>query len=164
MPPPNYGPASGGGVTSGANRASMGARFGGLVIDAILVGIVSGILAAILGLHPYSSSNSCSGGVCHTSVNFGFGFDLVALVLGLAYSAYFIGMRTQSIGHKVVGIKVVDAQSGAAIGPGRGALRWLVMSITGAICTLGYWSPFFDKERRRGWHDKASSSMAVKAN
>ena len=38
------------------------------------------------------------------------------------------------------------------------------MSITGAICTLGYWSPFFDKERRRGWHDKASNAMAIKAN
>ena len=51
---------------------------------------------------------------------------------------------------------------GDALAVSRGALRWLVMSITGAICTLGYWSPFFDKERRRGWHDKASNAMAVK--
>jgi uncharacterized RDD family membrane protein YckC len=164
MPPPAYGPASGGGLTGGANRASMGARFGGLVIDAILVAIVSTIVGLIFGLHPYSSSSSCSGGVCHTQTHFGFSFDLIALLVGAAYSAYFVGMRTQSIGHKVVGIRVVDAQSGTAIGPGRGAIRWVVMSITGAIFTLGYWSPFFDKERRRGWHDKASNAMAIKAN
>jgi hypothetical protein len=35
------------------------------------------------------------------------------------------------------------------------------MVITGAICTLGYWSPFFDAERRQGWHDKAAGSVVV---
>jgi hypothetical protein len=48
----------------------------------------------------------------------------------------------------------------APIGFGRALLRWLVLTVTGALCTLGYWSPFFD-DNRRGWHDKASRAIAI---
>ena len=89
--------------------------------------------------------------------------DFFALILGIAYSAYFVGTKTQTLGHRAVGIRVVDANTGGPIGPGRGALRWLVMSVTGAICTIGYWSPFFDSQRRQGWHDKASNAVAIPA-
>ena len=160
MPPPGGGF---GGSANPTNRASMGSRFGGLVIDFILLSVVTGILGAIFGLHAATSSNSCSGGVCQSSFNIGWGFDLLGFAIGLVYTGYFVGMRTQSIGHRVVGIKVVDLTTGGPIGPGRGALRWFVLGITGAIFTLGYWSPFFDKERHRGWHDKATNSMAVTA-
>lgn len=33
--------------------------------------------------------------------------------------------------------------------------------LSGAICMLGYWSPFFDGEHRRRWHDKASNAIAI---
>jgi uncharacterized RDD family membrane protein YckC len=70
-------------------------------------------------------------------------------------------MRGQTLGHRAAGIRVVDLATGALIGPGRAAVRWLVLGVTGAVCTLGYWSPFFDSERRQGWHDKASRSVVV---
>ena len=148
MPP--Y-PSSDNGPGGVGQRASMGARFGGLVIDSLIVGVVAGILGAVLGANPGRA---------------GFGnplVDLLGLVIGVAYSAVLVGRTTQTLGHRAVGIRVVDVSSGAAIGPGRAALRWFVMVVTGYIFTLGYWSPFFDRERRRGWHDKASNSMAVRA-
>ena len=74
-----------------------------------------------------------------------------------------IGTQGQTPGHRAARIRVVDVNTGALIGPGRAALRWLVMGVTGAICTLGYWSPFFDSKRRQGWHDKAASSVVIPA-
>ena len=83
--------------------------------------------------------------------------------IGVAYSAYFVGMHGQTLGHRAAGIRVVDVNTGGLIGPGRGALRYFVLSVTGAICTLGYWSPFFDSQRRQGWHDKATNSVVIPA-
>jgi hypothetical protein len=163
MPPPagQYGyqqPAP----VPGGRLAGMGARLGGLIIDWIIVGVPSALLGIAFGA--YHKTTTCDAyGECHSGVQFTstLSVDLIGLVLGLAYSAYFVGMTGQTIGHRAVGIKIVDARSGGLIGPGRGALRWLVMSVTGAICTLGYWSPFFDSQRRQGWHDKATNSVAI---
>jgi hypothetical protein len=32
------------------------------------------------------------------------------------------------------------------------------------VCTLGYWSPFFDSDRRQGWHDKAANAVVIPAD
>lgn len=126
----------------GGRRAGMGARLGGLIIDGLVVGIPGGLIAYALGGARVAG-------------------DVIILVLGIAYSAYFVGMTGQTLGHRAAGIRVVDVNTGGLIGPGRGALRWLVMAVTGAICTLGYWSPFFDSQRRQGWHDKATNSVVI---
>ncbi|MCW2527775.1 MAG: hypothetical protein JWM76_2635 [Pseudonocardiales bacterium] len=168
MPPPGYfgSPSQGSPekMTRFGERASMGARFGGLVVDAILIGIVGGIVGAFTGAYSNGTNCDSNGNNCTNGFHFAANVpvELVSLAAGLIYSAILIGMQTQSLGHRVAGIRVLDINTGGPIGPGRGALRWLVMAVTGAICTLGYWSPFFDKQRR-GWHDKASNSVAVRA-
>jgi len=142
----------------------MGARFGGLVIDTIVIAIPTAIIGAFT--HAYRTRDTCdAAGNCTHSFAFSANLpvDLVALVLGMAYAAYFVGLHGQTLGHRAERIRVVDVESGALIGPGRAALRWLVMSLTGALCTLGYWSPFFDSTRRQGWHDKASHAVAIPA-
>lgn len=153
----------GGAPVPGGRLAGMGARFGGLVVDTIIVAIPTVLVGALAG--GFKSKKTCTDGVCTTSFNFSASLlvDLVALVIGIAYAAYFIGVTGQTIGHRVAGIKVVDPQSGGVIGAGRAALRWFVMGLTGAICTLGYWSPFFDSQRRQGWHDKAANSVVIPA-
>jgi uncharacterized RDD family membrane protein YckC len=163
MPPPTgaygYGPPA---PVPGGRLAGMGARLGGLIIDWIIVGVPAALLGLAFGA--YDKTTTCDAfGECHSSVHFGstLSVDLIGLVLGMAYSAYLVGMTGQTVGHRAVGIRIVDANTGALIGPGRGALRWLVMSVTGAICTLGYWSPFFDSRRRQGWHDKATNAVAI---
>ena len=45
---------------------------------------------------------------------------------------------------------------------GRGLLRYLVQSLTGLLCLVGYFSPFFDgTKRNQGWHDKAAGDLVV---
>ncbi|MEO6886178.1 MAG: RDD family protein [Jatrophihabitantaceae bacterium] len=171
-PAPQYGQPQYGGYgyappagPGGTQIAGMGERFGGLVLDVLILGVPMAVLGFLIGA--FQTSKTCGGfdGTCTSSLQFGttLAIDLIALVLGLAYSAFFVGVQTQTIGHRVVGIRVVDATTGQPIGPGRGALRWFVMGLGGALCTIGYWSPFFDSQRRQGWHDKASSSIAIKA-
>jgi uncharacterized RDD family membrane protein YckC len=141
-----YGYGSAQAPVPGGRLAGMGARLGGLIIDSIIIAIPVLIIVLAIGNKTPLLGN------------------FIALIIGLGYSAYFVGMKTQTPGHRAVGIRVVDANTGAAIGPGRGALRWLVLGVTGAICTLGYWTPFFDSQRRQGWHDKASNAVAIPAN
>ena len=148
----------------GGRLAGMGARFGGLLIDFLVLAVPIVLIGLATGAFDRSDSKTCdASGTCTTNFNFGSSLllDFIALVVGVAYSAYFVGMKTQTLGHRAVGIRVVDANTGGPIGAGRGALRWLVMAVTGAICTIGYWSPFFDSQRRQGWHDKASNAIAI---
>jgi uncharacterized RDD family membrane protein YckC len=142
----------------------MGARFGGLVIDSILIAVPTVIIAGFTGAY-HRSSNCDAFGNCTSGVQFNpsWPVDLIALVLGIGYSAVFGGLYGQTLGHRIGGIRVVDLDTGAVIGPARAALRWFILILTGAICTLGYWSPFFDSQRRQGWHDKASNSVAIPA-
>ena len=164
MPPPPYGYGQQIDPVPGGRRASMGARFGGLVLDTIVVGVPTAIIAALAGA--FRTHQTCdSSGSCTTSVNIGASLtvDLLALALGVIYSAWLVGTTGQTLGHRAAGIRIVDVDTGQLIGPWRAALRWFVMVLGGALCTIGYWSPFFDSYRRQGWHDKATRSVAIAA-
>jgi uncharacterized RDD family membrane protein YckC len=177
--PPAYGqpyPAApaysayGGVQTPFGPPAGMGNRLIARIIDAIIVGVPAAILVAIIAAAAFSGT-SCTTGVdgyttsCDTSGSsvgmFFLGYGIV-LLLALFYEIYFIGAKGQTIGKRVMGVKVLDAQTGGPIGMGRAFVRYLVLAVTGSICTLGYWSPFFDNTKRnQGWHDKAASDFVV---
>jgi uncharacterized RDD family membrane protein YckC len=123
--------------------AGMGARFGAFVIDVIILIVVGIILRVLFG-------QNVSG--------------LLNLIIGFAYFGYLIGAQQQTFGMRVLNIKVVDANTGGPIGVGRGLLRYLVQGLTGLLCLVGYFSPFFDGTKRyQGWHDKAASDFVVNA-
>ena len=164
VPPPGYGYGYGQppAPVPGGRLAGMGARFGGLVIDTLILAVPTVIIGLIFG--GFHSQRTCDAfGDCTSSYNFSVSLpmDFVAFLLSLAYVAYFVGVKTQTPGHRAAGIRVVDVETGAAIGPGRAMLRQFVLGITGAICTLGYWSPFFDSTRRQGWHDKSARAVVI---
>lgn len=123
--------------------ASMGNRFFALLIDFIILVVIDVILRVIFG-QALSS--------------------LLSLVINFGYFGYLLGVRQQSVGMMVLNIKVVDANTGGPIGLGRGLLRYLVQGLTGLLCLVGYFSPFFDRTKRnQGWHDKAASCFVVTA-
>jgi uncharacterized RDD family membrane protein YckC len=145
----------------GGRKASMGARLGGLVVDAIVTGVPVGIIGAAGGAFHRNQSCDAFGNNCTTEIHPIWWLYILGAVVGLAYAAYFVGVTTRTIGHRAAGIRVVDLNTGGPIGPGRAILRWFVLTATGLVCTLGYWSPFFDSQRRQGWHDKASNSVVI---
>lgn len=86
----------------------------------------------------------------------------LALVAGIiAYVIVYNG-RGGTIGKRMMGVRVVDLDTGAWIGPAHSAVRYLVLGLEGIPCYLGYLSPFLDKTGRlRGWHDMAASDRVV---
>jgi uncharacterized RDD family membrane protein YckC len=121
-------------------RASFFRRFGAALVDGILVGIVSGILQAIVGR--------------------GFG-SLLALAVGIAYYAYLEGGPTgQTLGKKALGIRVLDLGTGGPIGFSRGVIRYFGRILSTIPLFLGYFWMLWDSEKQT-WHDKLAGSVVV---
>lgn len=145
--------------------ASKGGRLGALVLDGLILGVAGGILATILMMILPHSTTTTSNSV---SVNADGGsaalIYLILIAANACYFGYFNGVKGQTLGKRVTGIKVVGNELGGPIGFWSGVLRYFVMGFTGALCGLGYFSIFFDSSGRdRGWHDMAAGSRVVKA-
>ncbi|MBB2945751.1 putative RDD family membrane protein YckC [Actinoplanes lutulentus] len=95
---------------------------------------------------------------------------LVATLLWLVYEAPSIAGRGQTIGKRLMGIKVVPVESTNPLGFGRAFTRWARLG----MWTLFWWcgiglviqffaalSPVFDSRLRQAWHDKAAATVVV---
>jgi uncharacterized RDD family membrane protein YckC len=114
-------------------------RFGGALIDGILLGVVNAILRFLI----------------NANAGTGLGF-----VISLGYFTYFHGATGQTPGNAAVGIRVLDADTGEVIGYGRAFIRWLVSIPSAIILLLGYLWMLWDP-RRQTWHDKAAGSLPI---
>jgi uncharacterized RDD family membrane protein YckC len=134
-----FGSPTSSGVAAGA-RANFGQRLGAYLVDVVLIWIVYGIFWALAN---------------RTLAWF------VGLVAGLAYFTYFEGGPTgQTLGKRMVGIRVYDFAQGGPIGYGRGVLRYIGRLISGIPCALGYFWMLWDKEQQT-WHDKIATTVVV---
>jgi uncharacterized RDD family membrane protein YckC len=115
-------------------------RFAAALIDGILLGIVSGILRAILGFGPGTGLGSLG---------------------SFVYFTYFHGRTGQTPGDAALGIRVVDIDTGEVIGYGRAFGRALVSIVSAVVIVLGYLWMIWDKHKQT-WHDKAVSSLPVR--
>lgn len=130
MPPPPPGGMYAGGPTShGAPLAEWGQRAIGGLIDWFGPNIVASAL--IFG----------------GSQTLGNLLSLLALAWGL-YNAYLNGSTGQSIGKKVAGLKVVDANTGQLIGGGKGILRAFAHIVDSIICYIGFLFPLWDSKKQ----------------
>jgi uncharacterized RDD family membrane protein YckC len=132
-------PSTPGGGPSGP-RASFGLRFVAAVIDIVVVGVVNGVLYGILG----QSAGQALG-----------------TLVRLGYYTYLEGSPSgQTVGKRVMNIRVIDYGTGGALGYGRAALRWICRILSAIPCLLGYFWMLWDKEKQT-WHDKLSTSVVV---
>ena len=132
-------PAATGGGPSGP-RAGFFQRFAALLIDGILLGIVTGILWALLGRTAAYGIN---------------------LLIGLVYFAYFEGSPAgQTIGKRALGIRVIDYRTGGPLGFGKALGRYLGRILSQIPCLLGYFWMLWDREKQT-WHDKLAGTVVV---
>ena len=137
--PPPPAPAVIGSGPSGP-RASFGRRLVALLVDAILLGIVGAIVRAIFGQ---------SGG------------SAISVAVGLVYFGYLEGSGSgQTVGKRMLGIRVIDFSTGGPIGFGRGLLRYVGRIASTIVCLLGYFWMLWDKEKQT-WHDKIATTVVV---
>jgi uncharacterized RDD family membrane protein YckC len=124
-------------------RSGFWRRFAAALIDGIALGVVSGILRAILGTG---------------------GGEGLGVVISLGYYTYFHGKTGQTPGDAVMSIRVVDFrdQPGQPIGYGRALGRALMSIVSGVVLLLGYLWMLWDSEKQT-WHDKVVGSVVVPA-
>lgn len=124
-------------------RAGFWIRFGAILIDAILVGVVTtGIQLAL---------NNAAG-------------YLLGFVLGIAYYVYLEGPggKGQTLGKRMCGIRVVSSTTGGSIGYGAATGRYFGRILSSIPLALGYFWMIWDPQNQT-WHDKLAGSYVVPA-
>jgi uncharacterized RDD family membrane protein YckC len=158
-PPPGYAPPPQMGgyqpmaVASPGSYGGFWIRVVAYIIDAIILGIIGGILSVPLGVN-YSDVNSLNSAAARTSN----GIDLVLSLV------YFVGLWTYmggSIGQRILGMRVVDATTGQPIGLGKAVIRWLGVLLSFFVCFIGVIWVAFDA-RKQGWMDKIAGTVVVR--
>jgi uncharacterized RDD family membrane protein YckC len=165
-----YGYAQPARLLPGAMRPlQVGNRVLAFVLDLVIFGIPLAIVDFILIATLVSNSKTtCDvNGFCTTKASSGSGVALALfLLLVLAVillQVYLTGSRGQTPGKMIMGVKVVDANTGATIGFGRALGRYLVQALCNFVCYAGLWSAFLDSTsgRYQGWHDKALTTQVI---
>jgi uncharacterized RDD family membrane protein YckC len=134
---PAYQPPAGTGPSG--PRASFGQRLGAYLLDVIALAVIYFILLVISRPLAYA----------------------VGTILSLAYFTYFEGSPSgQTIGKRLLGIRVIDFSAGGPVGYGRAFVRWIARILSGIVCLLGYLWMLWDKEKQT-WHDKLATTVVV---
>lgn len=169
-----------------ADYASLGARFLAKLVDGLILGgatIAAFAPAGIALAAGPTRITSCSvddegnvtigeqiNAICEVPTGATWAAAGLLGLVGLAaiiwlYVYYFRreGRTGQTWGRKATNIRLVDATTGAPIGPGRSFGRYLFATfISGNFCLLGYLWAIWDP-RKQTWHDKVVTSVVIKA-
>jgi uncharacterized RDD family membrane protein YckC len=95
---------------------------------------------------------------------------IIATLLWLAYEAPAISNSGQTIGKRIMGIKVVPLEKPGQIGFARAFTRWARLGMWTLFWSCGVGlviqflyalSPVFDSRLRQAWHDKAAATVVV---
>ena len=150
----------------GVEYASFWRRVGGYLLDGLIVGVPTTILAIIVSAIIISSAPDIAftqeqlqeqqdaettATIVSTAISF---------IIGLAYIVV-LNANGGTLGKQAVGIRLQDANTGEDIGIGPALLRYIVASASALVLLIGYlWCIWDDKKQT--WHDKAASSIVVK--
>jgi uncharacterized RDD family membrane protein YckC len=126
----------------GEARATFFERFAAFLVDAFLLGIVNYALLVLLG--PDTG-------------------NLASFAVAVAYFVTLEGGPTgQTLGKRVMNIKVVRASSFDQLGSGTALLRYFAHFLSTIAFLVGYFWMLWDPERQC-WHDKIASTLVVPA-
>ncbi len=125
-----------------AVNAYLGNRFVALVLDTFFVGLLTGVVAAVVGSRLLGIS--------------------VGFIVGLVYNWYFwTRNRGQTPGKTLLGVRVVST-NGREISDMQAVIRYIGYYINTAFFLLGWiWAAFDDDGQ--GWHDKLAGTRVEKA-
>ncbi|WP_030347767.1 RDD family protein [Streptomyces sp. NRRL S-1022] len=141
--------------------ADSGKRTLARILDMILVGIVVWLLTWLFGVREYTV------GADRVEVGRSIAQSVIAAVLYVAYDTILISRSGQTLGKKLLGMRVADLENGATPSVGTALLRALVLWLPFAFCCACIWTviaggwSFFDKPYKQGLHDKAAKTVVV---
>jgi uncharacterized RDD family membrane protein YckC len=150
----------------------VGQRFLAYLLDSVILGAVGGvvyvvfvvILIALVGGLSSASSDGTAGGAAGGLAILLMGVMYIGLfALGFWYTVWNTAKKGGTFGKQIIGLKVINADTGANLTVGSAFLRPLVLGLTGSLCLIGYFSLLFDGSgRNQGWHDKAVGSLVIR--
>ena len=161
-PPPQYGYAR------QPTYAGFWIRVVARLLDGLIVGIplavVFGVLALAAGGLAAGTSNSDQNTQNTTAAVFSgvfILFYLLAIAVSIGYWVYFWGTTGATFGMRMLGLRVVDANTGGPIGIPRALVRWLMTIVNSWACYIGWIWVAFDA-RKQGWHDKVARTVVIR--
>ncbi|NWF68029.1 MAG: RDD family protein [Chloroflexi bacterium] len=123
-------------------KASLGSRFAAIFVDGIILGIVTGALAALLGRADIGS--------------------IGGFLLSVAYNGFFwTRYNGQTPGKMLLRIRVVK-KDGGSLTWADAIIRVAGYFINTAVFLIGWIWAFIDADRQ-GWHDKLAGTYVVQA-
>ena len=126
-------------------KAGAGVRLVSYIIDYTVFGFLRIIFDMVLGT---------TFSVAHDPKE-----SLIFLLIALGYFTYFFG-NGQTLGMKLVKIKLCRTDGTYPIGYARGFLRGIGMLISVLVIGLGFFWILIDKNKQ-GWHDKIADTYVV---
>lgn len=84
------------------------------------------------------------------------------VVVNALYFTFFVGVKGQTPGKMILGLKVVPADNGIMTF-GTAFLRWVGYIVSSLFFYLGFFWIAFDF-RKQGWHDKIAGTLVVREN
>lgn len=168
MPQQGYVPGGMGGPYGGPPFAGFGARLGARLIDSLITAIIPGIAFLVLVVGPHKPRRLCTVngklGTCRPPSAISWTLFGLLITVGVLFALYYfiflVGRTGQTIGRKVLGIKVVDKHNGQPIGAGRAFVRFIMGFVSSSACLLGYLWMLWDEEKQT-WHDKVADSYVI---
>jgi uncharacterized RDD family membrane protein YckC len=122
-------------------RAGFGQRLGAYLIDVVITNVVVYVLTAFIRTGSASL--------------------VMSFLISLGYFALFEGSGSgQTVGKRLLGIRVVDFETGMPIPYGRAFARNIGRWLSGLVFLLGYLWMLWDRDGQT-WHDKIASTTVV---
>jgi len=136
--------------------AGWGSRVGASLLDSLiaLVPVFVGFIAALAISGDMESMSG--GGSAVLTISY-----LACIGIQLWNRVFKQGRTGQSIGKQVVGLKIVNAETGQLIGMGSNFGREVCAVIFNYICFLNVLWPLWD-DKHQTWHDKVVSDIVIK--
>jgi len=131
------------------------------IIDMILVGVVVFLLSAAFHTTQYNvNTNTVQSGKS-------IGQSVIAAILYTGYDTFMISKSGQTIGKKLMKMRVADLADGSTPSVQTALIRAAVLWLPFAFCCACVWTvicggwSFFDRPYKQGLHDKAAKTVVV---
>ncbi len=145
-----------------ANHADVVNRIVAIIIDTIILMIVMAVISLPLGLQAYMMNSMTDPMAAASMWATASVFSLVAIIINLGYFVYFEGTTGQTLGKRIVNIKVVR-QDGKPMTYMDALIRTILRIIDGlALYLVGLIVILASKEKQR-IGDMAAKTLVVKA-
>jgi uncharacterized RDD family membrane protein YckC len=160
MPPPvAYPPVYQQGPAPGIRYSGRAARFVAYLIDGFVISLIAGI-PYTFGLTLTVGGGTSEDGGAGAMVIIGVVLLLVALLLGVGYKPWMWSRGGQTVGFKVMHLRVVRAHDGGPLSGGQAIGRLFGYIVSAFVFYLGFIWILFD-EKRQGWHDKLANTVVI---